>query len=566
MFYIRNYTLKVFLSLLIVFPSLTFAAAQSSEIGKRGAVSSGSKEASEAGTAVMKMGGNAIDAAVATGFALAVTHPAAGNLGGGTFFVLHLEDGTRYALDAREQAPNAATEKMYQDKKGNVIKGLSTKSRLSSGVPGTVDGMLKLHERFGLLSRKQVLAPAIKLASQGFYVDQKLAAELKRQKENFSVSSASQEKFLHKGDTLPEGYLWKQKGLAKTLKKISKFGRAGFYEGDTARLIVEEMRRGNGIVSLDDLAEYQSVWRDPVVGTYRGYEIVSMPPSSSGGVLIIQILNMLEPYNLAGMGAGSASAIHHVIEAERRAYADRAEHLGDSDFYDVPLNKLMNKGYAKKRFADFKDYKASDSNKIGPGHWPKESKDTTHYSVADIKGNAVSVTTTLNFSYGNKITVSGAGFLLNNEMDDFSAKPGVANAYGLIGNVANAIEPKKRMLSSMSPSIVTKDKKTLLVTGSPGGSTIITTTLQVILNVIDFEMPLNEAVSASRFHHQWKPDKVQYEKHGFSADTLRILRGKGHKQLVEASWPLGDANSILLKGDHLEAYSDPRRRGSASVF
>lgn len=543
-----------------------FAAALPALEGKNGIVSSGSLLASQAGIEIMKQGGNAVDAAVATGFALAVTHPSAGNLGGGSFILLQNAQGASFALDAREVAPQAATKKMFQDAKGELLQGLSTKTHLASGVPGTVDGYLKLHARFGKLSRQQVLAPAIHLAEHGFVIDQDLAKELQEQQNNFSGSKATLKNFTRNGKTLEEGFLWKQKDLSETLKLISKQGRSGFYEGKTARLIIDEMARGNGIISFDDLKNYEAVWRDPLKGTYRDFEIVSMPPSSSGGVLIIQMLNMLENFDVQSLQWGSADYMHLLIEVERRAYADRAEHLGDTDFYEVPLKKLMDKDYAKGRLADFNKNKASDSNKTGPGTWPKESRDTTHFSVADKEGNVLAITTTLNFSYGNKITVEGAGFLLNNEMDDFSTKPGVANAYGLLGNIANEVQPGKRMLSSMSPTIVNKKGKAFLVTGSPGGSTIITSTLQVIVNVVDFSMSLADAVSAPRFHHQWQPDEVYYELYGVSPDTLNGLVAKGHKGLQVSKYPLGHTNSILLHEEYLEAVNDPRRRGGVSAF
>jgi gamma-glutamyltranspeptidase/glutathione hydrolase len=542
------------------------AASSSAIIGNNGAVTSGSLLASEVGVEIMKQGGNAIDAAVATGFALAVTHPSAGNIGGGSFILFQNAKGESFALDAREVAPLKATRDMYQDEKGNLVKGLSTQTHLASGVPGTVDGYLKLHDRFGKLSREKVLTPAIRLAQKGFKIDQALAAELKGERDNFNISQASLKKFTRNGRSFEEGYLWKQPDLAKTLKRIAKDGRAGFYEGETAQYIVNEMNNGRGIISKEDLKSYQSVWREPLKGSFNGAQIVAMPPSSSGGVLIIQMLNMLESIDLSKLEWGSADYIHLLIEAERRAYADRAEHLGDTDFYDVPLAKLMDKEYAKTRFKSFQPKRASDSESIGPGSWPKESTDTTHFSVADAEGNVVSITTTLNFSYGNKITVSGAGFLLNNEMDDFSTKPGVANAYGLLGSEANEVQPKKRMLSSMSPTIVNKDGKALLVTGSPGGSTIITSTLQVMLNVLLFDMDIAKAVEAPRFHHQWKPNTVRYEQYGISPDTLNILKKYQHKGLQVSKYPLGDTNSILLKEGTVQAVNDSRRRGGASAF
>lgn len=534
--------------------------------GDQGAVASRSMIASRVGVDIMRAGGNAIDAAVATGFALAVTWPSAGNLGGGGFMVIRLADGTVVTNDHREQAPLAATETMYQDEDGNVVDGLSTHSHLAVGVPGSVAGMLDVLDRYGELDRATVLAPAIRLARDGFVLSHDHARDFERALERMAPYPASMAQFSRDGAPLAAGELFRQPDLARTLERIAAEGKAGFYSGETADLIVAEMERGGGIISHEDLAQYESIWREPIRGTYRGYEIWSMPPPSSGGALLVQMLNMFEPRDLGAMGFGSAAAIHLMVEAERRAYADRATHLGDMDFYDVPLEMLTAKAYAQHRFADFDPKAATASDAVGAGSWPAESPDTTHLSTMDAAGNVVSYTTTLNLSYGTKIVVTGAGFLLNNEMDDFSAKPGVPNAYGLIGREANAIEPGKRMLSSMTPTIVTKDGEPWLATGSPGGSTIITTTLQVIVNSIDHEMALNDAVGRPRFHHQWQPEQVIFEPLGISPDTLGILTDMGH-DMVPTPWgAIGDANSVQRAGDEILAVSDPRNDGGAAAF
>jgi len=533
--------------------------------GKNGMVTSRSALASEVGVAVLKSGGNAIDAAVATGFALAVTYPSAGNIGGGGFAVVRLESGEVVTLDHREIAPGSASRDMYLDQNGEVVKGLSTRSHKASGVPGTVDGLLLLLERYGSKSRKEVLAPAIRLAKKGFPLTRNQAAQFARVLKAMAPYPSSMQKFSKDGEPYTEGEIWKQPDLAFTLTEISKKGRDGFYLGKVAELIVAEMERGNGEISLDDLSNYRSVWRAPVKGTYRGYEIWGMSPPSSGGILIVQMLNMLEPYDVKEMGWGSAELIHLMVEAERRAYADRAEHLGDSDFYDVPITMLTSKEYAQKRFEDFDSDKASDSEAIGAGSWPVESSETTHFSVLDSTGNVVALTTTLNSGYGSKIVAAGTGILLNNEMNDFSIKKNTPNQFGLIGRAANSIEPGKRMLSSMSPTIVTWDGKPFLVTGSPGGSTIITTTLQVIINSIDHEMTLADAVSLPRFHHQWKPDAITYGRYGISPDTLKVLQQMGHRNFRNISWSrgIGDANSILYRDGVIYGMKDPRNEGAA---
>lgn len=537
--------------------------------GENGVVSSRSALASEVGVDIMLAGGNAIDAAVATGFALAVTYPSAGNIGGGGFAVIRLAGGKIRTLDSRERAPAAAHRDMYLDEQDNVIPGLSTRTRAASGIPGTVDGLLLLLEAHGSMDRKQVLEPAIQLAEEGFPLTEDLARQFARVLEVMRDYPASMKKFSNKGVPYETGDIWRQPDLAQTLKLIAEKGREGFYSGPVADKIAAEMQKGLGLISKKDLADYRSVWREPVRGTYRGYKIWGMPPPSSGGAHIVQMLNMLEPFDLRAMGWGSPGAIHLMVEAERRAYADRTQYMGDPDYVDVPLAKLTSKEYARERFSDFNPEQASDSKDIGAGTWPEESPQTTHFSVMDKWGNGVALTTTLNSSYGNKIVVEGTGILLNNEMDDFSAKKNVANQFGLLGGEANAIEPGKRMLSSMSPTIVTKNGKPFLLTGSPGGSTIITTTLQVIVNVIDHQMPIDEAVSAPRFHHQWMPDAIWYGPGGISEESLPVLKKMGHKNILER-FPsgIGDANSIVYDADTGKIYGmkDPRNEGAAVGF
>ena len=503
--------ISAFVCVALTFSCAVVAKARVAELADGGMVATRSSWASQVGADILSRGGNAVDAAVAVGLAMAVTYPSAGNLGGGGFMVINLADGTVITNDHREKAPSAASRDMFLDENGDVIKELSLHSHLAAGVPGSVAGLLDVLEKHGTMTRAQIIQPAIDLAAKGIVLDRDMAEGFARRAEAFAKYPASAAVFTHGGKPYQIGDRWVQKDLAATLRRIKDKGRAGFYQGKTADLLVAEMQRGGGLISHQDLLDYRSVWREPIRGTYRGHEIISMPPPSSGGVLLVQMLNMLEAHDLAAMGYGSAQAIHTMIEAERRAYADRAQHLGDMDFYPVPIQQLIDKKYAKARFADFDPANAGKSEDIESGQLAPESMETTHASVMDAQGNAVSYTTTLNLSYGSKIVVSGAGFLLNNEMDDFSAKENTANYYGVIGRQANAIEPGKRMLSSMTPTIVLKDGVPMLVTGSPGGSTIITTTMQVILNVIDHQMSLSDAVSSPRFNHQWVPDRVLVE-------------------------------------------------------
>ena len=560
---------RTWLTLSAIFASATALSAEHPGVCcANGVVASRSTLASQVGVEIMKAGGNAIDAAVATGFALAVTYPSAGNLGGGGFMVIRLANGDVVANDHRETAPTQASRDMYLDDDGELVDGLSTASHLAVGVPGTVAGLLDVLAAHGTLDREAVIAPAIKLAEEGFPLPADLAAQFERLRDRFAAYPASLRTFAKPGGQPYQlGDVFRQPDLAGTLERIAKNGRASFYGGRNADLIVAEMHRGNGLITHQDLMAYRSVWREPVRGTYRGHDIVSMPPPSSGGALLVQMLNMLERFDMAASGYGRPATAHLMIEAERRAYADRAEHLGDPDFYDVPMAMLTDKAYAGQRFADFDPAAATPSDSVGAGpRWPDESPETTHVSVIDGAGNAVAYTTTLNHGYGSKIVVDGAGFLLNNEMDDFSAKENTANTYGLIGRTANAIAPRKRMLSSMTPTIVLRDGEPLLVTGSPGGSTIITTVLQVVVNVVDHGMDLTAAVAAPRLHHQWQPNRIVFEKGALAPDAVARLADIGHVNLAEIGFRIGDANSVMRVGDRLVGVADPRNPGGAAGF
>lgn len=535
-------------------------------VGSQGVVTSRSPIASEVGIAILKAGGNAVDSAVATAFALAVTYPSAGNIGGGGFAVIHLPDGEVVTNDHREMAPGKAYRDMFLDEAGEYDPELALRSHLSSGVPGSVAGLLDIHERYGKLDRETVMAPSIRLAKEGMTLTDDLARQFSSRKSRWLTIPSSARVFLKPdGSTYAAGELFVQSDLGDTLQRISDQGKRGFYEGKTAALIVDQMKRGDGLINAEDLQEYRSAWRVPAKTTYRGYEIYSMAPPSSGGVLVAMLLNMVEPYPLAEMGYGSVATMHLMIEAERRAYADRAEHLGDMDFYPVPISRLTSKEYARSRMTDFDEKRASRSEDIEAGTVPEESPETTHFSVYSRDGMAVSFTVTLNSGYGSGIVVDGAGFLLNNEMDDFSAKPGAPNAFGLVGGVANAIEPRKRMLSSMSPTIVLRDDRPYILTGSPGGSTIITTVFQVITNVVDHGMDLGDAIASPRFHHQWLPDSVMYED-GVSIEKRKELEKMGHKMAPSARAAIGDANSIMVVGDRIIGVSDPRNQGGAAAY
>ena len=534
-------------------------------VGSAGMVAAQDAIAAQVGRDILASGGNAVDAAVATGFALAVTHPQAGNIGGGGFMLVALADKDEViAIDFREMAPALATRDMYIGEDGEVDNQLAQFSHLSAGVPGSVMGFLDALETYGTMSRKQVMAPSIKLADKGFGVTYGFAQTLRSSKKYLSKDPSTLSYFYKPGGALyRQGDVLRQKDLAATLKRISRKGRAGFYEGKTADLLVAEMQEGNGLISLEDLKNYRAVTRTAVKGTYRGYEIFSMPPPSSGGVHVVQMMNILEGYDLRALEHNSADYLHLLIESMRRAYADRSKYLGDPDYFDVPAKQLTDKDYAKRLRDGIDKTKASRSQDILPGKIPGyESPSTTHYSVMDKWGNAVSVTYTLNFGFGSGYTVDGAGFMLNNEMDDFSAKPGSPNGYGLIGGEANKIEPGKRPLSSMTPVIMKKDGKPFFVTGSPGGSTIITIVLQNLLNVIEFDMNAMGAVTAPRIHHQWLPDVIITEP-GISADTVKILEergfifGRASNGKYKRS-TLGRANAVMYKDGYFYGAADLR--------
>ncbi|MDL0432596.1 gamma-glutamyltransferase [Marinobacter sp. TBZ242] len=534
--------------------------------GSNGMVATSHTLATEVALEVLRNGGNAMDAAVTAGFALAVTQPRSGNIGGGGFMLYAPGNGEAIeAIDYREKAPAAATETMFQDEDGNVVPNRSRFTHKAAGVPGTVAGLAMALERHGTLSLEQALAPAIRLARDGFTVPDRFTEGLEQARDRLARWPATLETFYKEdGSAWQPGERFRQPELADTLQRIADQGIEGFYEGKTAQLIVEEMERHDGLITLDDLKNYQPQIRQPVHGNYRGHDIYSMSPPSSGGTHIVQILNILEGYPLAEFGHNSAASIHHMAEAMKLAYADRAEFLGDTDFVEVPLEGLTSKAYGEALRKTINPDKARPSSEISAGNPSAyESPETTHFSIVDRWGNAVSNTYTINFSYGSGITVTGAGFLLNNEMDDFSAKPGEPNAYGLIGGEANRVEPGKRMLSSMSPTIVRRDGRNYLVTGSPGGSRIITTTLQVLLNVIDHNMNIQSAVSAPRIHHQWLPDEIRIEQ-GISPDTVRLLEGKGHKVVTGSA--MGAIQSILIDSEGtLHGGADPRRSTSSAM-
>ncbi len=522
--------LASFVTTLLVLSSIAVDAAGRVAVrGYNGVVASSSTIASEVGIDVLRSGGNAVDAAIATAFALAVTWPTAGNIGGGGFLVYHGADGYVTTFDFREKAPLAATRDMFLDADGNVKDNSNHEGILAVGVPGTVAGLQLAHERLGTLKWKDLVEPAIRLASDGIPISWKLHDDFKRGKPRFDRYPSSSKVFSRKDGSLYEpGDLWVQKDLAATLRRIQRHGKAGFYSGRTAELIANFMAANGGIITLEDLRAYEAVEREPVSGSYRGYEIVSMPPPSSGGIVLVQMLNILEGYDLKVMGHNSAAYLHLLTETMRRAYADRANHLGDPDFNeDMPLGRLTSKEYAEtlRRSIDMTQKSQSDPARFAQLY---ESDQTTHFSVVDKDGNMVSLTYTLEWSYGSHIVVEGAGFLLNNEMGDFNAQPGVTDERGRIGTNANLIRPEQRMLSSMTPTIVAKEGVPVFATGTPGGKTIINTTLQTILNIIDHGMTVAESIEAGRIHHQWLPDITAVEKQAMSPDTRSIYEGYGH--------------------------------------
>ncbi|GAB4229914.1 MAG: gamma-glutamyltransferase [Ekhidna sp.] len=510
-------------------------------------ISSAHPIATQVGLQVLKDGGNAFDAALAVKFALAVVFPRAGNIGGGGFALYRMNDGTIGSLDFREKAPAAADRKMYQDADGNVIDGLSTKGHKAAGVPGSVDGILTLHESFGSKDRFELIQPAIDLAYFGYTITQDQAEEYNEKRQDFIDINGS-DFFLVKDQPWKAGDTIKFIELAGTLSKIRDNGKKGFYEGIVADQIAKEMRRGGGLITKEDLKNYSSKWREPLVGSYRGHKVISMPPPSSGGVAVLQLLQGAEQYDIAQMGHNTAPTIHLMTELERRVYADRATHLGDPDHYDVPLDMLLDPGYNAERFSTIDLNKKTDSQEIKEGKVEIiESVETTHFSIVDTEGNAVSLTTTLNSFFGCKVYVRGAGFFLNNEMDDFSAKPGEPNQFGLVGGEANAIVPEKRMLSSMTPTIVEKDGRLKMVLGTPGGSTIITSVFQAIMNVIDHGMGMQDAVNATRTHSQWLPDRILVEERWIPEGSISGLEQLGHQ--VEYRRSMGRMDCILIRED-----------------
>ena len=533
--------------------------------GEAGMVVAQEAQAARIGADILRRGGNAVDAAVAVGFALAVTLPRAGNLGGGGFMLIHsAETGRTVAIDYREAAPRGASRDMFVGPGGTVDKERERHSHLAVAIPGTVAGLALALERFGSMPLAELIEPAARLAEEGFRLGRDEAKEIAEHEERFARWPAAAKIFLRPdGRPLGAGDRLVQRDLAASLRLIATEGPDAFYRGAIARRIVAEMQAGGGLITAEDLAGYRAIVREPVTGTYRGYEIRSMPPPSSGGVHVIQILNILEGYDLAALGHNSAASIHLLAEAAKRAYADRSRHLGDPDFWKVPVAGLTSKDYAAALRQSIDPRRATPSADIRPGEPAAfESENTTHFTVADAKGNVVSNTYTLNLSYGSGIVAAGTGILLNNEMADFASKPGVPNAFGLLGGDANAIAGGKRPLSSMSPTIVLKDGAFFLATGSPGGSRIITTVVQILSNVIDYRMNIADATAAPRVHHQWQPDTLRFEQ-GISSDTRRLLEAMGHR--VEIRAPMGATQSILRAGGLFLGVSDPRRPDGMAI-
>tara|TARA_R110000851_G_scaffold4900_2_gene20268 strand:- start:51484 stop:53286 length:1803 start_codon:yes stop_codon:yes gene_type:complete len=570
--------LSTALTLTLCYPALHIADSQANETSifsemataqpiyaKHGMVSSQEALASQIGVDILKQGGNAVDAAVAVAYALAVTLPRAGNIGGGGFMLVHIaEQNKTIAIDYRETAPAKAYKDIFLDEQGNAVDKLSREHGLAVGVPGTVMGMELALTQYGTMSMKQVIAPAMKLAIDGISVTSDLSNSLSGLKSRITQWPSSAEIFYHAdGSNYQVNEIFKQPELAHSLSLIAEKGSKGFYQGETAEKIVTAVTNAGGMMSLTDLANYKVVEREPVRGHYRGYEVVSMPPPSSGGIHIIEMLKVLEQFPIDKLGHNSADTLHLMAETMKYAYADRSEYLGDPDFVSVPMKQLISPEYAKNIASKISINKTTPSSEIKPGKLaPYESDQTTHFSIIDKWGNAVANTYTLNFSYGSGLVAKGTGMLLNNEMDDFSAKPGTPNGYGLIGGEANAVEGNKRPLSSMSPTIVMKDGKPYIVTGSPGGSRIINITLQMIMNVIDHKLNIAEATAAARMHHQWLPDFIWVE-HTLNRDTISLLEAKGHK--VKVGNAMGSTQSIMMTEQGLFGASDPRRSGSAAI-
>ena len=514
-------------------------------------------EASKIGVEIMKKGGNAFDAMIATELALAVSYPVAGNISGGGFMVYRTQYGEIGALDYREKAPIAAKRDMYLDENGEFISNKSTIGALAVGVPGTIAGIFAVHEKLGSLPLEEIFAPVIKLATRGFIVTEKQSRRMDYFKEIIDKTNKTETLFAkkyQKGDTI------KNIAMAQTLQRISKNGRREFYQGGTAKTMVKFLQSNGGIITLEDLNAYEATWREPIVFNYKGLKIISMSPPSSGGICLAQILKFIEPYPIKNYGHNSTKTIQVITEAERRAYADRSFYLGDPDFVEIPTKELISNEYLKGRMDNFTFDKATSSDSLNYGMIPGyESEETTHYSIVDKYGNAIAVTTTLNRAYGSKLFSNELGFFFNNEMDDFSAKPGEPNTYGLIGGDANAIEPQKRMLSSMTPTLVEKEGEFWMSVGTPGGSTIITSVLQTILNVYEFEMDMQQAVDAPRFHHQWQPDIIRFEPNSFPKDSLNYLEEKGYKVIEKNSIILGKVDGIrILPNGKLEGGADKR--------
>ena len=555
-----KYSIKYFALFLIIF---SCSKVDEGVVSENAMVVSAREEASKIGIKILKKGGNAFDAMMATELALAVSYPSAGNIGGGGFMVYRMSDGTIGALDYRERAPIKSSRDMYLDDNGNIIEGLSMIGALSIGVPGTIAGIFEAHERFGKLEIEEIISPVIDLAKNGFVITENQQMRINENRKYFQLVNKSKILFddnFKKNDTI------RNHKLAATLERIMVNGKNEFYHGETAKKLVEFINQNGGIISLEDLKIYKPIWRDPITFNYDGLKIISMSPPSSGGICINQIMTMIEPYNLKSFGHNSINYIKLLVEAERRSFADRSHFLGDPDFISIPTKMLTSKDYLENRMVDFSFEEPTDSNKIGYGDiLIPEANETTHYSIVDQFGNAIAVTTTLNGTFGSKLFADELGFFLNNEMDDFSSKPGFPNMYGLIGGEANKIEPKKRMLSSMSPTIVEKDGELYMTLGTPGGSTIITSVVQTILNVHEFEMTMNEAVNSPRFHHQWKPDSIRIELDYFDRDVIEALLKSGYR--LNDKGTIGRVDGILIRDDKmLEGGADKRGDDTALGF
>jgi gamma-glutamyltranspeptidase/glutathione hydrolase len=556
-----------------LFIALAFLGCKSTEkavqptglVTNKAMVVSAREEASKIGVEIMKKGGNAFDAMVATELALAVSFPFAGNIGGGGFMVYRKANGEIGSLDYREKAPLAASKDMFLDEKGNVIKGKSLETALAIGVPGTIAGVFAVHEKLGSMPIEEILKPVIALAERGVIVTKRQEARLNNYHEAIVKVNGSKSLF---SNIFKENDTIKYPALAATLKRISKNGRDEFYKGETAKTLVHYLQQKGGIITLEDLAKYEAKWRTPITFNYKDLKIISMPPPSSGGICLAEILKMIEPYDIAKMGHNSSEAIQVIVEAERRAYADRSVYLGDPDFVKIPIKELISEKYLKQRMANFSFDKASLSSEIKEGKVNyNESTETTHYSIVDQFGNAVAATTTLNDGYGSKYYCDELGFFLNNEMDDFSAKPGTPNMFGLIGGEANSIAPQKRMLSAMTPTVVEKNGKLFMVVGTPGGSTIITSVLQTILNVSQYKMSMQDAVNAPRFHHQWLPDVITFEPNTFDTKTFDTLKSKGYIINEKTTPVIGKVDAILvLPNSKLEGGADKRGDDKAVGF